>query len=423
MSTRLRRIFGTLGPGLITGAADNDPAGIATYTQIGAQYGYAQAWTALFALPLLTAVQEACARIGLVTGKGLARVMRERYSRTVLFAAVGILLVANTINIGADIGAMAAAAQLVVPVPFVVLVLAAVCTTLLLEIFTPYRVYARYLKWLSLASLTYVLTALLVHEPWGEVLRATVLPHVQWNASFLFLMTGNIGTTIAPYLFFWEASQEVEEDREHRRIERDGAVRMSPTLVARMRIDNASGMLFSQLITWSIIVASATVLNGGGVTDVRTAAGAAVTLEPLVRALNLSDHLAQVVFALGIVSSGLLVIPILSTSAAYALSDAGNWMGGLNLKLRRAHGFYGVITVATLIGLAIDFAGLNLIKLLIYASVLNGIAAIPLLFLIGRIAGNRDIMGTYASGRLSKVCVFAALLVMAALAGGMLVLL
>jgi len=231
------------------------------------RFGYGQLWTAIFALPPLTAVQEACARIGLVTGKDLAGVIRENYNKTVLYVVVLILVIANTINIGADIGAMAEAARLIVPLPFVVIMLFAVVVILILEILTSYKVYARYLKWLSLAAVTYLITLFVVKEPWPQIAVSTFVPHIEWNFAFLALIVGNIGTTIAPYLFFWEASQEAEEDREHGLIREDGTVSVSKGLLQRMRIDNAVGMFGSQLITWSIIVVAATVLHTHGVTD------------------------------------------------------------------------------------------------------------------------------------------------------------
>jgi NRAMP (natural resistance-associated macrophage protein)-like metal ion transporter len=375
-----RRSLGSLirilGPGFVSGAADNDPAGIATYTQAGAQFGYGQLWTALFALPLLIAVQEACARIGAVTGKGLAGLIKENYSAHVLYAAVSIILIANTINIGADIGAMAEAIRLIVPIPFIILVLATAFITLTLEIFSSYRTYARYLKALSAIAFVYLLTALFVEEPWLKILSATFVPNLELSFSFLFILLGNIGTTIAPYLFFWETSQEVEEDKAVGRIGPRGTVSISSHVIRNMRLDNAVGMFASQLITWSIIVVSATVLNQHGL-------------------------LAKLLFAIGIVSAGLLVVPVLAGSAAYALSETLNWKEGLNLKLKRAHGFYGVITASTLIGVVIDFLGLDPIRLLVYTSVLNGVAAVPLILLIILISRNRLIMGEYVSGRLS----------------------
>lgn len=391
-----------MGPGFVSGAADNDPAGIATYTQVGAQFGYGQLWTVLFALPLLIAVQEACARIGAVTGKGLAALIKENYSARILYAAVAILLIANIINIGADIGAMAEAIRLIIPIPFTILVLVTTFMTLTLEIFSSYRIYARYLKALSAVAFMYLLTALLIEEPWMKILRATFVPHIELGFAFLLILLANIGTTIAPYLFIWETSQEVEEGKAAGRFRSRRVVLISSRVISNLRLDNAVGMASSQLISWSIIVVSATVLNQHGVTNLKTAADAAKALEPLVNSFPYAGLLAKVLFSIGIVSAGLLVIPVLAGSAAYALSETLNWKQGLNLKLKSAHGFYGIITASTLIGVLINFVGLDPIRLLVYASVLNGVAAVPLILLIILISRNRLIMGEYVSGRLSE---------------------
>lgn len=405
-----------LGPGFVSGAADNDPAGIATYTQVGAQFGYGQLWTALFALPLLIAVQEACARIGAVTGKGLAALIKENFGAPVLYSAVSIIIITNTINIGADIGAIAEAVRLIVGVPFVIMVFATAFMTLTLEIFTSYRTYAKYLKVLSGIAFVYLLTAIVIKEPWLKILGATFVPHIELRFSFFLIVLANIGTTIAPYLFFWETSQEVEEDKKLGRIGPLGAVTISTHDIARVRLDNFVGMVASQLITWSIIVVSATVLNQHGITNLNTAADAAKALEPLVNSFPYSGFLAKLLFSIGIVSAGLLVVPVLAGSAAYALSETLNWKEGLNLKLERAHGFYGIITVSTLIGLVVNFIGIDPIKLLVYTSVLNGLAAVPLIFLIIRLSRNQKIMGEYAGGRLSAFFIWLAFGTMAAAA-------
>ena len=414
----LAELIGILGPGFVSGAADNDPAGIATYTQAGAQFGYGQLWTALFALPLLIAVQEACARIGAVTGKGLAAVIKDKYNIGVLYAAVAIILFANTINIGADIGAMAEAMGLVVPFPFVVLVLVTTFVTLILEIFSSYRIYSRYLKILSAIALLYLLAALIVKEPWLKILRATFVPHIELSFGFLLIILANVGTTISPYLFFWETSQEAEEDKAAGRVVRRGVVPISSRVMGEIKLDNAVGMIASQVITWSIIVVSATVLNQHGITNLKTAADAAKALEPLVNSFPYAGLLAKLLFAIGLVGAGLLVVPVLAGSASYALCETLNWEQGLNLKLRNAHGFYGIITLATLIGLTINFVGVDPIKLLVYTSVLNGVAAVPLIFLIIRISRDRRIMGERVSGKLSVVFTWLALGIMAAAALG-----
>lgn len=390
-----------LGPGLTTGAADDDPSGIATYSQTGAQFGYGQLWTALFMLPFMTAVQEACARIGLVTGKGIAAIVKDNYSKPVLYGAVALVVIANTINIGADIGAMAAAAQLLIPVPFVVITLFFTALILVLEIFTRYKVYSKILKWLALALLSYPITVFIVHQPWLTVLKATVVPHIELNFQFLFIITGVLGTTITPYMFFWEASQEVEEVKSNHLI-KNGTPAIGWTQIHQMRVDNNAGMIISEITTWCIILVGATVLHASGVKDIKTAADAARALEPLVHSFPNSGYLAKLIFSIGIIGLGLLAVPVLSCSAAYAVSEAFNWRASLNFKLKRAHGFYGVITLSTIIGLMINFIGIDPVKALVFAAVLNGVSAVPLIFLIARIARNKEVMGEFKSGHLSN---------------------
>ncbi|HEY0244510.1 MAG TPA: divalent metal cation transporter [Mucilaginibacter sp.] len=404
-----------LGPGLTTGAADDDPSGIATYSQTGAQFGYGQLWTALYMLPFMTAVQEACARIGLVTGKGIAAVVKENYSRKVLYGVVGLVVVANTINIGADIGAMAAAAELLIPVPFVILTLLFTASILILEIFTNYKTYSRILKWLALALLSYPITVFIIHQDWGTVLKATVVPHVEFNFAFLFIITGVFGTTITPYMFFWEASQEVEEIKEKGRADGD-RTGVCWDDIHNMRKDNTAGMIISEFTTWCILLVGATVLYKSGIKDIKNAADAAKALEPLVHSFPNAGYLAKLIFSIGIIGLGLLAVPVLSGSAAYAVSEAFDWKASLNLKLNRAHGFYGVITIATMIGLIINFIGIDPVKALIYTAVLNGVAAVPLLFLIVKISASEKIMGEFKSRWLSKTLLWITFVVMGAAA-------
>ncbi|GAC1392855.1 MAG: divalent metal cation transporter [Candidatus Saccharimonadales bacterium] len=394
-----------LGPGLTTGAADDDPSGIATYSQTGAQFGYGQLWTALYMLPFMMAVQEACGRIGLVTGKGIAAVVKEHYSKPILYGVVGLVVIANTINIGADIGAMAAAAQLLIPAPFIVLTLLFTASILILEIFTNYLVYSRILKWLALALLSYPITAFIIHEDWPTVLKATVVPHMEFSFAFLFIITGVFGTTITPYMFFWQASQEVEEEKLKHLI-KGGVPQISWKHVHDMRKDNNTGMIISEITTWCIILVGAAVLHKDGVKDIKTAADAARALEPLVHSFPNSGFLAKLIFSIGIMGLGFLAVPVLSGSAAYAVSEAFDWKASLNLKLKRAHGFYGVITIATLIGLIINFIGIDPVKALVFTAVLNGVAAVPLLFLVVKIAASEKIMGEFKSGWLSKTLVW-----------------
>ncbi len=406
MFNALKKFLRILGPGIITGAADDDPSGIATYAQTGVQFGYGQLWTALFMLPLLAGVQEACSRIGVVTGKGIAAVVREHFSKPVLYVVVLLVLIANTINIGADIGAMAAAANLLFPLPFVVFALLFTALILTLEIILSYKVYARILKWLTLALLAYPLTVFIVAEPWPTILRATFLPHIELNFPFLFVITGVLGTTISPYMFFWQASEETEEEREAHLIGKDGRPRINWGFIRNMRIDTISGMFFSEVVTWAIIVVTATVLHSNGVTNIRTAADAARALLPLVHTFPNAGYIAQALFATGIIGLGLLSIPVLAGSASYAVSESFQWSEGLDLKLTKAWGFYGVIIVATLIGLSLNFIGIDPIKALVYAAVINGVVAVPLIFIIALIARNKNIMGQYTSGWVSNLLVW-----------------
>ena len=415
----MEKFFKVFGPGVITGAADDDPSGIATYTQTGAKFGYGQLWTVIAMLPLMTAIQEACARIGAVTGHGLAAVIKTNYSKKILYSAVLLVLVANTINIGADIGALATAAQLLIPINFVILALGFTALILVLEIFASYQVYSRVLMWLASSLLAYPLTVFIIHQPWQTVITATVLPHVEFNFEFFFIITGVLGTTISPYMFFWQASQEVEEEKALRLTRRYGKPKMGKTFIRNLRLDNFLGMVFSEFATWSMIVVAATVLHQNGITNVASAADAAKALEPLVQTFPHSGFLAKLIFAVGIIGLGLLGIPVLAGSAAYALSEAFNMKEGLNRKLKEAHGFYGVITIATLVGLVINFVGIDPIKALVFTAVFNGVAAVPLIFAIGRIARNRKIMGDYRSGWLSNIVVWITFLVMLASAVAM----
>lgn len=357
-------------------------------------------------LPLQTAVQEACIRIGAVTGKGIVAVVKQYYSRKIVIGIVVLILIANTINIGADIGAMAAAATLIVPVSFVILAFFFTALILLLEVFTSYKIYVRILKWLSLALISYLITVFIVHEPWLVILKATFIPHIEFNFAFLFIITGVLGTTISPYMFFWEADEEVEEEREKHILRKNKKPHISWHFIKSIRLDNAIGMFVSEVATWCIIVSTATVLHNHGVTTIATSADAAKALEPLVHTFPNAGYLAKVIFSLGIIGLGLLAVPVLSGSASYALSEALNWRASLNYKLKRAYGFYGVIIIATLFGLFINFIGIDPIKILVITAVINGVVAIPLIFVIAKIANDPNIMGEYKSGWLSNIFVW-----------------
>lgn len=410
---KIKKILSILGPGFITGAADDDPSGIATYSQTGAQFGYGLLWTALFMLPLMIAVQEACARIGAVTGKGIAGVVKDHYGGSLLFSVVILVVIANTINIGADIGAMAAAANLIIPLPFIILTLLFTALMLFLEIFTSYKVYSQILKWLGLALIAYPITALIANHAWLETLKATFIPHIELNVGFLFLITGVLGTTISPYMFFWQASEEVEEEKAEKMPDKkDGEPRITRTFIHHLRVDTVVGMLASEIATWFIIVVGASTLHGNGITNITTAADAAKALAPLVHGFPYAGLLAKTIFAIGIVGLGLLGVPVLAGSASYALSEALDWKAGLNLKLKKAHGFYGIITIATLIGLIINFVGINPFQALVFTAVFNGIAAVPLLFVIARVSGSQKIMGDHKNKWLSNTVLWVTFSVM-----------
>lgn len=404
----VRRWLRIVGPGLVTGAADDDPSGIGTYSQAGAAFGVAQLWLALYMLPLLIAVQEMCARIGLVTGQGIAAVVRKQYSRRVLATTVGLVFIANTLNVGADLGAMAATIQLLLPgAPFFALLIAISLCVLALEVFVPYRRYAVVLKALALSLLAYVATGLIVGPRGGVLVRATIVPSIQLTPTFLMLVVGVLGTTISPYLFFWQASEEVEEaDHHHVQAPSVGPARHRRALLGELhllRVDTTLGMIASEIATWFIIFTTGSVLYTHGVTQITTADQAAAALEPLVHSFPHAGLLAKALFATGILGVGLLGVPVLAGSAAYAVAEAFHWQEGLARTVRQAPGFYGVIGVATLTGLLLNVLHINPITALVYSAVINGVVAVPLLVMILRVANSRAIMGAYSNGRLSNV--------------------
>ena len=408
------RFLRILGPGIVTGAADDDPSGIATYSQAGAQYGFGTPWTLLLTLPLMIAVQEACMRIGAVTGKGLAAIVRDNYSKKILYPIVLLVVAANTFNIGSDIGAMAASAKLLLPgVPFSLLAVGFAVMILLLEILVSYRTYVRILKWLALALFAYFITAFLIGVPWGHALLATITPHIELNNSFLFMIVAIFGTTISPYLFFWQTSNVVEDEiSEHRLAQSGGAPKLSKPYLRRLRIDNAIGMLFSNVSAWFIIVVGAVVLNNAGITNIVTAADAAKALVPLVHNFPNAGYLAQVIFAVGVIGIGLMAIPVLAGSSSYAISETFSWREGLFRKFKQAREFYLIIIIGTVVGLLFNFIGLDPIKALVLTAVFNGIVAVPLIFLIARLSRRKDVMGDHTSGLWSQIGLWAAFGVM-----------
>ena len=373
---------------MITGAADDDPSGISTYSVAGAAYGYAGLWTALFSFPLMAAVQLMCARLGMVTGRGLAAVIRTRYPPQVLWFACALVITANVFNIGADLGGMADAMHLVTGVqPYLGTPLFA-CLIIGLLFWTSYRTIARIFKWMSLALFAYVITAFLARADWSQVVRATFIPHLEWTRSYLSVLVGILGTTISPYLFFWQAAQEVEEDRERGKVtvaQRRGA---TDEELAAATTDIVTGMLLSNLIMYFIILTTAATLHAHGIKHIETAREAAEALRPL------AGNGAYWLFTLGLVGTGMLGVPVLAGSCAYTIAEAARWRGAsLSKKVHLARRFYGVIAVSVLVGLALNYAGLNAVKMLFWSAVLNGVLAPPLVILVVLLTSDKKIMG------------------------------
>lgn len=395
----IRRFFANLGPGLITGAADDDPSGIGTYSVAGAALGYSVLWTALFSFPLMAAVQLMCARLGMVTGQGLGGVIRKRYPRWILWAACLLLLVANIFNIAADLGGMGDAMRMVTGIssylwtPF----FAALITALL--IWTSYKLIARIFKWLTLVLFAYVITAFLAHPDWSQVVHATLIPHVTWTRTYMAILVGILGTTISPYLFFWQAAEEVEEEIEMGRTtlaDREGATD-AELRVATADID--TGMFYSNLVMYFIILTTAATLHAHGKNNIETAQQAAEALRPL------AGGGAYWLFTLGLAGTGMLAVPVLAGSCAYAIAEAATWSeeASLNERPARAPRFYGVIAVAMLIGLALNFAGFNAVRMLFWSAVLNGVLAPPLVVLIVLLTSDAGIMGDRVNSRTANL--------------------
>jgi NRAMP (natural resistance-associated macrophage protein)-like metal ion transporter len=396
----------SLGPGVITGASDDDPSGIATYSQAGARFGLGLLWMSLFQLPMMIVVQEMCARIGLVTGKGLGKVIRDRYSYKVSYPLSTLLLIANTINISADIGAMAASIKLVVPdIPIVLATFIFSAIIISAEILIPYEKYVRLLKYLTISLFAYVATAIIVGGNFAQIFLATIIPHIEFTPSYAMMFVAIFGTTISPYLFFWQASEEAEEDVAKHKIKEmgEGTPDISKKEIMTMKKDVAAGMLFSQLITWVIIITTAGSLHMNGITDIQTADQAALALEPLVKSFPYSGELSKVIFALGIIGTGLLAIPVLAGSSAYALSETFGWKEGLGKKFGKAKPFYLVIITSTIIGLGIALSNTDPIQALIYAAVINGIVAVPILFIILKISNDKTILANRTNSLFSRI--------------------
>ena len=379
-----------VGPGVITGAADDDPSGIATYTQAGAQFGTGLLWTVFLSLPFMIAIQLVSARIGRVTGKGVAANLRAHTPRSFLMVMVLVLVVANTINIAADIAAMGEALQLVVgggahfhAVVFGVL-------TVLLQVFVPYRKLAPILKWLTLFLFSYVIAVFLVDVPWARVLHDLVIPKLQWTSGYWMMIVALLGTTISPYLFFWQASQEVEELRlKGKGRGTDAVIRHD---LKRVKRDTYVGMVFSNAVAFFIMLLGGVVLYGAGIRDVTSAAQAAQALRPL------AGDFAFLLFAGGIIATGLLAVPVLASSAAYAVAEAFDWPEGLERQWFEAKRFYAIIAVATLVGTGLDFTPIDPMKALYWSAVINGVVAVPIMIGLMLLAGKKEVMGNFTSG-------------------------
>jgi len=438
----IMQVLRSLGPGLITGASDDDPSGIATYSQAGAKFGFGMLWMVLFQYPMMIVVQEMCARIGLVTGGGLAAVIRKKYTGKIVLPIVSLLLFANTINIGADIGAMAASIRLIFPgFPAIAATLAFAVFIIAAEIFIPYRKYSKVLRYLTLSLFAYIITAVIVGGNWIQIATASFVPHIEFNSQFAMMFVAIFGTTISPYLFFWQASEEAEEDvAKHKIKEVGGSIsatksdktknnsshsatpnnehesdvdnqnnniskkpKISKTELMLMRSDVAIGMGFSLSIMWAIIVTTAGSLHVNGITDIQTADQAAKALQPLAKSFPYAGEMAKTIFALGIIGSGLITVPVLAGSSGYALSDVFGWKEGLSKKFRQAKGFYLIIAASTLVGLWINFANIDPIRALVYTAVINGIIAAPILYIIMRAANDKNILGNKVNGRISNI--------------------
>jgi NRAMP (natural resistance-associated macrophage protein)-like metal ion transporter len=409
----IKRFFKLLGPGLITGASDDDPSGIGTYSIAGASLGFATLWTAIITLPLMAVVQFVCAKIGLVTGRGLAGVLRHHYSPKLLYPAVLCLVVANTINAGTDIGAIAAAINLIIPIPGTLMIVPIAFIIVALQIWGSYRRIASIFKWLTLSLFAYIAAAFLAKPDWQQVLKATVIPQLRFDHEYLLTLVAILGTTISPYLFFWEASEEVEEEISEGRKklrQRKGA---TDAELNQAKWDTIIGMFFCNVVFYFVILASAATLHASGKTDIQSATDAAQALLPI------AGSAATILFAVGIIGAGFLAVPVLTGSSAYAVAETYGWKYGLDTKPEQAKQFYAVIAISTLIGLLINFIGINPMAALFWTAVINGVLAPPLLVLIMIVSNNRKIMGNRVNARFTNFVGWTAALIMFAAAIGM----
>ncbi|MEP6714119.1 MAG: Nramp family divalent metal transporter [Terriglobia bacterium] len=407
------KFFKDLGPGLITGAADDDPSGISTYSVTGATFGLTALWTAVFSFPLMFAVQLMCARLGMVTGRGLAGNIRRHYPRWVMWGACITLLIANIFNIGADLAGMSDAMEMVSGISSLIWSPVFALALIALIVFASYRTVASIFKWLTLVLFAYVITAFMVHPNWGAILKATVLPQIKWTKAYFAVLVGIFGTTISPYLFFWQSSQEVEEERSMGRRsvgQRRGATDQE---LAKSRRDVGIGMAFSNLVMFFIILTTAATLHGHGNSHIESAKDAAEALRPL------AGNGAYLLFTLGIVGTGMLGIPVLAGSSAYAVAESAAWGASINRPLRLAPRFYGVLAAAVVLGMGLDFAGFNSVRMLFLSAVLNGLLAPPLIILVVLLTSNSKVMGNRCNSWLVRALGWACAAVMMACAAGL----
>lgn len=395
---KLKKEAQTLGPGFITGAADDDPSGITTYSIAGAKFGYNLSFLSWFLIPMMIAVQECCARIGMVSGMGLAGVLKKYYPKKILFFAVILLMIANIINIGANLGIMAASAQMVFGLHFILWLGVITFLTIAAEIFIPYWIYAKMLRIFGLFLLVYVLTSFLVTPNWTEVIIKTLIPNIVLNREYLMTAVGFLGTTISPFLFFWQASEEVEEEIMHGKIKDFATDRphLSGREITAMRKDTDVGMVFSNIITFFIVVTTASTLHAQGITDIETPQQIAMALKPL------AGDFAYFIFMVGIIGIGLQSVPVLAGSVAYAVTETFGFKEGLFKSFNRAKLFYIIIAVATFIGVLINLLGINTIQALYYSAIINGVIAVPLIFIILKLADNKDVVGNRTSPKAIK---------------------
>lgn len=396
-----------LGPGLITGAADDDPSGIGTHSQIGAQFGYGLSWTFLFSFPLMVAIQEVAAQIGRVTGAGIARNLRRHYPRPLLVLMVGLLLVANIVNLGADLAAMGAAVGLLIggPLWLYTLLFGAFCV--IVEIWLSYERYASVLKWATLSLFAYVAVVIVAHVPWGEALASLVVPRIEYTGAYATAVVAILGTTISPYLFFWQASQEIEEQKRHKAKPLCITPKDAGPELKRIRVDTLTGMAFSSIVSLTIVFATAATLHANGVLDIATSAQAAEALRPI------AGNFAFALFSLGIIGTGLLAVPVLAGSAAYAVTEMFGIASSLDAKPTKARLFYGTIAVTTMLGVSLQYVGIDPARALYWAAVVNGVLAAPLMVMMMLIVRNPRAMGRLTLGPRATITGWFATLVMA----------